>query len=878
MSSKNRKQEQGPAQPKAERAQSAPGPVTSVNRETFLGIRPRDWAGGGFLLLVTLAMFSKGLIDPASIIHEDAAYQFQPFYQFTVDELKAGRFPHWCPYVSCGVPFHSTLHGAVLYPLHWPLIWMDYCSAYVLSLIVHYFLTALFTYLFIRVTLRCGALAAVVGAMSFAFGGFTFGHVTHWNYFQAYPWFILAVFFYSRAVERSSWRWAVWAAVPVALIGLVGAVHLLLILGFGLGVWGAAETVIRAVRYFVARGVRENASERERSVAQTQRKGIAPGIAPLTARRSIPNVVLPLVSVGIACALGGLIAFVQLWPAQLQSDLSTRGGGVSFDFITEMCAHPTRTVERMIVPFLYGNYNLGYWGDGNYHETTYYAGIIPLAAGLLALGMCWRNRWVPRLAIFGLLMLVLAAGRFLPFFRLLYELVPGFDKLRNPARIYWWVQLCIACLAAIGIDRALSAAKEGLSRRARIAAGVVAGGILAIMAWDMAGIASLRGGDSWGADFLREAKWVNKPDDVTPLLKTMVAMSRKVIDGKDFLTWAGVAAGAASAAAAAAFFALGPLRRRWFAGVLAALVALDLGLASTGMLHYSENLSVLLTTPDHVRFLQENLGSQRYVRYPIMEDDSGRDRCMQFRICNAATPEPGIFHSLRQHELYGIDQMIGQVLEQPQLRARVPAPQVRLWRRFLDLSAAKYLVFNQPLAPGEGVVEANRFGDMRVYLNKQAFPLAFLARQTVAVQNEKQLLAGLGDERIDLHETALVEGGEPPAPASPGEEAGKVADLQAGVSEYTMRTSAAGPRQLVLSATYHPEWKCTVDGQETPIRRTDFAFMSVRVPAGDHQVRWWYDPVRFRQGLVGTAIGAVLALGALIVIPLVRRRKALKAT
>jgi uncharacterized membrane protein YfhO len=99
--------------------------------------------------------------------------------------------------------------------------------------------------------------------------------------------------------------------------------------------------------------------------------------------------------------------------------------------------------------------------------------------------------------------------------------------------------------------------------------------------------------------------------------------------------------------------------------------------------------------------------------------------------------------------------------------------------------------------------------------------------------------------------------------------------LEAGQGEYRMRTSAAGARQLVLSVTFHPEWKCTVDGKETPIHRTDYAFMSVRVPAGQHEVVWRFVPRRFYQGLVGTVIGAVLTIGFLAVVPLLRRHRGL---
>jgi hypothetical protein len=849
------------------------------------------------LLAVTLAMFGKGIVDPASIVHEDAAGQFQPFYQYVADEVHAGRFPHWCPHVSGGVPLHDALHGAVLYPLRWPLFWMDYCQGYVASLIVHFFLGALFTYLFLRATLRCSPPASVIGAMSFAFGGFTFGHVTHWNYFQAYPWFVLTIILFARALGRPLWRRAVVASVPVALIGLAGAVHLLLILGLGLGLWGAGETIVRGLRCLRRgrlgrarrrpgamplrilaeghdrKGVGKKAEEEEEETAHGQDAHATHGRdargthgqdghatngrdGHATKQGTFVEVLWPVAAFVVVCVLGGLIASAQLWPGQLQSELSTRGASAMSDdqrweFITEMCVEPLPTAERMVVPFLYGNSRLGYWGQNNYHETTFYAGIIPLLAAVIGLGAWRTNRWVPRLAVFGVVMLVLSAGRFGPVFRLLYDLAPGFDRLRNPARIFAWVQFCIACLAAIGIDRGLAAMGRPLPRHLRIVA--AAAGALAILALagGLAAIATVRSADSWGRHFVQGLDRV----DETARQEKMAAleeMGRKVIDEKDALTWAGAAAGAVSAGAAAGFFALAGFRKRWSAGVLVALLALDLGLASTGMLHWSNRLSALNRAPDQVRFLQEHLGTQRYAALEgDADEETGLNRCMQFRIACVRTTDPGIFFTSRQQAL--VD-----------WTARS--------RRVRDLVGTKYLVGDRKFWE-PNVSAVYRTGDVVVYRNDNAFPLAFLARRVEALADANAVVWQMAVGATDLRDVALVEQEAPPlSPPKPNEPAGEVADIQTVPGEYRMRTQAEGGRQLVLTVTFHPEWKCAVDGNETPIYETDLGFMSARVPAGAHEVKWWFDPEWFRMGLAGTVAGLMIAVGVLGAAPFTRKR------
>jgi uncharacterized membrane protein YfhO len=62
----------------------------------------------------------------------------------------------------------------------------------------------------------------------------------------------------------------------------------------------------------------------------------------------------------------------------------------------------------------------------------------------------------------------------------------------------------------------------------------------------------------------------------------------------------------------------------------------------------------------------------------------------------------------------------------------------------------------------------------------------------------------------------------------------------------------------VLSDVYYPGWVATVDGVETPIHRTNYAFRSVSVPAGDHIVTFTYRPASFRYGIYGSVAGLVI--------------------
>ncbi len=69
---------------------------------------------------------------------------------------------------------------------------------------------------------------------------------------------------------------------------------------------------------------------------------------------------------------------------------------------------------------------------------------------------------------------------------------------------------------------------------------------------------------------------------------------------------------------------------------------------------------------------------------------------------------------------------------------------------------------------------------------------------------------------------------------------------------------------LVLAENYYPLWKARVDGHPTPVIPANLSQRAVAVPAGHHQVEFYYDPVYFRWGLSIALVALVFALGLLM--------------
>lgn len=79
-----------------------------------------------------------------------------------------------------------------------------------------------------------------------------------------------------------------------------------------------------------------------------------------------------------------------------------------------------------------------------------------------------------------------------------------------------------------------------------------------------------------------------------------------------------------------------------------------------------------------------------------------------------------------------------------------------------------------------------------------------------------------------------------------------------------IRTDAPGPRLCVLTDTYYPGWRATIDGEDASILRANYLFRAVVVPAGSHEVVFEYRPASFRAGAI-ISIGSLLLIAAIAV-------------
>jgi hypothetical protein len=160
--------------------------------------------------------------------------------------------------------------------------------------------------------------------------------------------------------------------------------------------------------------------------------------------------------------------------------------------------------------------------------------------------------------------------------------------------------------------------------------------------------------------------------------------------------------------------------------------------------------------------------------------------------------------------------------------------------------------------PMDDRVERTEFFDMKVYDRREALPRAYLATGA-RVLDDDAALRRLADPSFDPRSEILL---APSASSAAIEAVGSpsgTAELEVSEAEHVrIRTRSDGPAYLVLSDSWYPGWRASVDGTEAPISRANVLFRAVPVPAGDHVIELVYEPTSLR-------LGAAISAGSMLV-------------
>jgi Bacterial membrane protein YfhO len=728
--------------------------------------------------------------------HFDVATQFEPFLEHTRATLP--HLPLWDPYIMAGRPFIGNGQSAVFSPFSLPTYVLPKRPAPALTAALKLFVAGFGTFLLAR-ALGIGFAGALLAGLVYGFGQSTVDWVK-WPETSVrvlLPWTLLS----TECVIRSRAR-----AVPAA--GLA-AVIALVYLG------GHPETSYYVLALAAAYAL-FRLTERWRAGEPPWRPAGALGLSLIG---------------GTALAAIAIAPFVEL--LLHSSDLELR----------ELFGRDRIPSEHLLAVVL-----PTYWGRPTQTELlsrtlmlnhAFYAGAIPLLLAAVAL-----TRPTPRRAAAAVLAIgaLCATVGLEPFFSVAQAL-PGTARTD---RLVFPFLLAVALLAGAGLEDLMRLRLPALRRRAALALAALSLCLPFVYVLLADGVAMDR-----LADAARVAWRFSAP--APGLADTARA---DVIHLAALLEWLPVAA------AGAAIVALRAQRRigaTLFAALALVATAGDLCTVSMGSKPAVTVPQAVQPATGATRFLQ----SHRPTRFvglagsdlPSMLPPLSMNVSMRYGLQDAR----GYDFPIVERYTYLFNHTVNGAFPAPSFyQFHVPVPDDRALRG-LGLMSVGYLLEDPRSPPLTEPALALVYNgpDARVYRNRHALPRAFLVSAQRTVVSGDQALAAVASPSFDGRRTAITEervGGLGAGAGAPGSAA--IISYQA--ERVVVRAHAARPALLVLTDTHFPGWRAEVDGHEVPIHRADYLFRAVRVPAGEHEVVFEYEPSAFR---IGAGVSALALLG-----------------
>ncbi|MFN2225923.1 MAG: YfhO family protein [Anaerolineae bacterium] len=778
--------------------------------------RLRSWLPPAVLVALPLVLYAPFLLGGKVLYWGVYLLQFYPWRALAVEQIRAGHWPLWNPYLGAGTPLAANLQTAAFYPPNVLFLLMPVERAFGWELALHVALAGLAAYYLGR-TLGLSRFGALVAGLAYGGGGYVVARWVFPSMVYAAAWLPLMLAFTDRLIKRAI------SNIQYPISGRPGIGYWILDIGLLALVVGLQLLAGHAQTSFYSALI------------------IAAFALTRLTQYAIRNTQYPrrlLLSIGalVAAALwGAALAAIQLLPtAELAAQSQRAGGLADLQFAFELSFWPWRLVS-LLVPDFFGNpARGGYWAYGTYWEETAYLGVLPLVLAGLAVAAWWRKRrqeregalsLVPFLGLLALLSILLALGKYTPLYPLVFRFVPGFDLFQAPARLMLGYALALPLLAGIGADSLALTPRVRSALRWTLLAGLG----MAVAA------AAVR--------FVLPAVRASFADGVLRLgLLLALAAGLLLLRGRR------LPAG------------------RWQA-LAAALLVLDLAIFGWGLAPGAEasvyhapveTAEVLGAQPAGRAFVLYPYAREMYDEYVSLESFGATDAAYLQDLSRSLLPNLNVPHGLSVVGNYD-PLTIGPYLDLwARLEGEHDAPPAfdEIWP-LLDLFGARYL-----LSDGELPLPLLYEGSPRIYLNDQALPEAWIVGWARVVEEPVARVEALLDPGFDPREEVILS--QPPS--SPQETssmapAGSASVTREGPDLVVVQASAQRPGYLVLADAFYPGWRATVDGEPAEILAADHAFRAVALDAGEHTIVFQYAPRSFRVGAWVT-LAALLLLGA----------------
>ncbi len=393
----------------------------------------------GILFIAPLILFSPVLMGEKALFWGTTILQFIPWRHLAVQIIRQGQLPLWNPYSGMGAPLLANYQSALLYPLNWIMMLLDYLGGVEWSAIgqgyfiaAHLILAGWGMRRFLRL-MGLQPLGQTIGGLGYALGGYLVSRSSFQSILICASWIPWILYFATLVMDGSSNR--------KNFLYLTLSLMMLLLAGHAQTSWYALWMGTFWCVYLIWK--------------RFQREKVFD-------IKSWIKALLPWVT---AVMVAVLLSSGQLLPTLEYMHYSQRASGVASEIGLIYSFWPWR-ILTFFMPNLFGNPSSeNYWGYGNYWEDAVYSGAMALPLAIYAIfslrgkrrqKIDHPNHHFPKGIIFWwVLMLIsifLAFGKNLPFYSSIYDHFFLFNLFQAPTRITIITQFGLAYLAGVGID------------------------------------------------------------------------------------------------------------------------------------------------------------------------------------------------------------------------------------------------------------------------------------------------------------------------------------------------------------------------------------------------------------------------------------------
>jgi len=719
--------------------------------------------------------------NPPVLSHQDneLASQFIPWRSFGFSQLKQGNLALWNPHVFCGIPFFGSFQSALLYPPNFLYMVLPLGLATNVCIVLHIFLTGLFMYLWAWYRgLR--PPACFLAAVLLMFCGPYFMHIYagHLSNLCTMAWIPLIFLSIDGICNKRTLAWVLLGIASVTMLILAGHPQ------------HVFYTVIAAAIYCAL------------SLLNQQQRGRI------------------LVLLALMAVWGGLLASVQLLTALEEAAYTVRGkGGVEFEFAA-MFSFPPENLMTLLAPgFLGSLHNHSYWGRGYLWEMSMFFSVTGLI--LAVYGRVHGSRKQRHYSMTLIIILfILALGAHTPLFRLLYGMVPGFDKFRGSSKFIFQMMLFVAMLAGVGLHQLITSnSRPSLRWILGIAAGAV---VLIVVANSITMSVSESGMESWWHNFMKTVcSAANKSSELY--------LDPNYYDDSMFVRSAALCASNSLLVTA---------------GLLVLLTAL---LALVRWWKYAVYTFVLLALLELVLFalpLRPTFDLMA-VQLPAELRNIVYSQSADYRILNTINKNSAMTNGLL--DIWGYDP--GTLRRYAQFMAFTQAIDPDKATQYVGFSNMHRLFSMLRL---QYVILRQDSRTKVLTMTEPPLPRLLLVRDFQVLKDRDSILHALASPAFDLHQTVVLESPPKPLP-QPSRKIGTAKIIDESTDCLTIEADIDSPAILLLTDAYHPNWhaeplpgSCQKSYQLMP---ANYVLRAVPLEAGRHRFRIEYRPQAFRIGL-----------------------------